>query len=212
MNPLIILDVLLLPFILLRLTVIYFYGSRYNIEGFKFLDVMMHAENKYFNQELDADPTVDIEENDVRKVIKYDSHLYNVDNNLNNLVLENKNIILNKSLKHENIKQTKKSNNNNEMYVQDTKYLINNVTQEKESKISDDSSDSDSSENSENSKNSDTDDENMDSDNESYDSELKSNEIKNSSDSESEVDGKEKNLRFLIKSAKKKISSMMTKE
>ena len=46
--PLLILDfVVLLPVTILRLIIIYFYGSRYNIP---ILDLIMHAEKKYFNK------------------------------------------------------------------------------------------------------------------------------------------------------------------
>lgn len=49
--PLILLDfVLLLPITILRLTIIYFFGSRYNIKRLSCLDVMMHSENLKFNQ------------------------------------------------------------------------------------------------------------------------------------------------------------------
>ena len=40
----------------------------------------MHAENKYFNQH-EEDPTIDTVETDVRKVIKYDSYIYELDEN-----------------------------------------------------------------------------------------------------------------------------------
>jgi hypothetical protein len=77
MKLLFILDwTLFIPVTLLRLGIIYFSGSKYNINGLKFLDVMMHAENKYFNQISDTDPTIDTSKQDVRTIIKYDSCIY----------------------------------------------------------------------------------------------------------------------------------------
>ena len=49
--PLLILDFLiLLPISLLRLGIIYMYGSRYNIPNMRILDVMMHANEPNFNK------------------------------------------------------------------------------------------------------------------------------------------------------------------
>jgi len=66
-----------LPITLIRLMLIYFFGSKYAIESFGFLDVMMHADKKYFNQE-DADPTIDTINDDIRVKINLDSR-YNKD-------------------------------------------------------------------------------------------------------------------------------------
>lgn len=57
--PLFILDTILLPFTLLRIFLIYLFGSRYEIDGLGFLDVMMHANNKYFNKCNEISPNVD---------------------------------------------------------------------------------------------------------------------------------------------------------
>ena len=222
MNPLFILDIMLLPFILLRLLFIYFYGSRYNIEGFRFLDVMMHAENKYFNQEIESEPTINIETEDVRRVIKYDSYLYNtideksvnkIVNKKNNLLLD-KNDILGNGDGTKEVKNNKNLNLNNdsEYYVPDTELPLEESTQKLDkqdsSSNSSSNSSSDGSSESEYKIKNESEDDNSDS-SESYDGdELDSDnklDEKKSSDSESdEMNDKEKNLRFLIKSAKKK--------
>ncbi len=60
-----------LPITLIRLILIYFYGAKYSIDGFEFMDVMTHAENKYFNQTED-EFKVDTISKDIRYAI-YDS-------------------------------------------------------------------------------------------------------------------------------------------
>lgn len=85
--PLFILDCLCFPVTILRLALIYAYGSRYNITGFTSLDVMMHARNPYFNQssgsfgsdkdnEESSLATVDDMDEDYRITIRNDSRLY----------------------------------------------------------------------------------------------------------------------------------------
>ncbi|MBA42891.1 MAG: hypothetical protein CMF62_02640 [Magnetococcales bacterium] len=57
--PLFVLDfIILLPITLIRLFIIYLYGSRYNIDELRFLDVMMHSENKFFNGEIEVVDTI----------------------------------------------------------------------------------------------------------------------------------------------------------
>jgi hypothetical protein len=57
--PLFVFDfIILLPITLIRMILIYIYGSRYNIPELKFLDIMMHAENKHFNGDLDIIDTI----------------------------------------------------------------------------------------------------------------------------------------------------------
>jgi hypothetical protein len=65
-------DILVLPITLIRLILIYLYGSRYGINGLNFIDVMMHSENKYFNQQEDI-ITVDTINSDIRCVINDES-------------------------------------------------------------------------------------------------------------------------------------------
>ena len=63
--PLLIFDLLCLPITIIRLFLIYFFGSRYNIPSLQFLDVMNHATNKFFNQGQ-QDITLDTIPTDVR--------------------------------------------------------------------------------------------------------------------------------------------------
>ncbi len=60
-----------IPITLIRLIIIYFYGSKYNINGLEFMDVMQHANNKYFNQ-TEEDFKVDTIDRDLRYSI-YDA-------------------------------------------------------------------------------------------------------------------------------------------
>jgi hypothetical protein len=72
--PLLIFDLLCLPFTIIRLTLIYFFGSRYNIPSLQFLDIMFHARNRFFNQgQLDI--TVDTMTTDVRIGINRSSRI-----------------------------------------------------------------------------------------------------------------------------------------
>jgi hypothetical protein len=74
---LLVIDLIFLPFTLTRWFFIYFWGSRYGINGLKFLDVMNHAENSYFNQE--GSPTIDTIDTDIRTVIKNDTRIFDVE-------------------------------------------------------------------------------------------------------------------------------------
>lgn len=65
-----------LPITLIRLVLIYFFGSRYNIQSLQFLDIMMHAKNKYFNQENEV-IEIDTEECDIRESVRMSSLLEN---------------------------------------------------------------------------------------------------------------------------------------
>lgn len=62
------------PITLIRLILIYFYGAKYSIEGFEFMDVLTHAENKYFNQTED-EFKIDTIKKDIRYVIHDSSKL-----------------------------------------------------------------------------------------------------------------------------------------
>lgn len=70
-------DVLLLPIHLVRMILIYFWGSKYNLRGFSFLDVIMHANNPYFNQ--DDCRIIDTIGKDYRIVIRDDSRIFPID-------------------------------------------------------------------------------------------------------------------------------------
>ena len=72
-------DVLLLPVHLIRLILIYMWGSKYNLKGFQFLDVIMHADNPYFNQEDCR--MVNTMSKDYRIVIRDDSRIFPMDIN-----------------------------------------------------------------------------------------------------------------------------------
>src|SRR5579863_6537595 len=63
--PLLIFDSICLPITLIRLFLIYLFGSRYNVASLQFLDVMNHANNKYFNQGQGG-LTTDVVTTDVR--------------------------------------------------------------------------------------------------------------------------------------------------
>ena len=75
--PLLIFDILLLPIHLVRLLFIYFWGSKYGLRGFQFLDVIMHADNPYFNQEDCS--TVNTIGTDYRVVVRDDSRIFPID-------------------------------------------------------------------------------------------------------------------------------------
>jgi hypothetical protein len=68
-------DLLMLPVTVMRMIIIYFFGSRYNINGFEFLDIMNHSEKRFFNQE-DDNPKVDLINKDLRECIYESSKLY----------------------------------------------------------------------------------------------------------------------------------------
>jgi hypothetical protein len=72
--PLLLFDLVCLPITIIRLSFIYFFGSRYNVPSLQFLDVMAHATNRYFNQGI-ADITVDTVPVDVRLSINRSSRV-----------------------------------------------------------------------------------------------------------------------------------------
>lgn len=88
--PLLIFDILILPIQIIRLVIIYFFSAKYNLPGFKFLDVIMHADNRYFNQ--DNEHTINTECIDYRCVVRDDSRLCPMDVK-KYLVIHNKQII-----------------------------------------------------------------------------------------------------------------------
>ena len=64
---LLIFDLLVLPVTVVRMFLIYLYGSRYGINELSFLDVMLHARNSYFNQLSGSfDVVGELEDEDVR--------------------------------------------------------------------------------------------------------------------------------------------------
>jgi len=101
--PLLILDFLiLLPISLLRLGIIYMYGSRYNIPNMRVLDVMMHANEPNFNKGLNVIRTEKDNINDVviemvdpdnpklsKKKLNNINKLDHITNVINNIMSEN---------------------------------------------------------------------------------------------------------------------------
>lgn len=122
--PLLIFDLLILPFTIIRIILIYFFGSKYNIESLSFLDIMMHADNKYFNQE-ELIPTINTIKDDIRVRINYDSR-YNKD-----IVVLTKSQLDNNNSKHENAKIEEQNNNDNDKNNIIDNININNVNLDK---------------------------------------------------------------------------------
>lgn len=78
--PLFIFDfIILLPFTLIRLMLIYMFGSRYNVKNYKFIDVMIHAENPSFNRDKDVYTinTIDTINTNIQNVIMDDTTFSN---------------------------------------------------------------------------------------------------------------------------------------
>jgi len=103
--------IIILPITLIRLILIYFFGSKYDIG---FLDIMMHADNKYFNQE-DIDPTIDTLSEDIRLRINYDSRCNKDIIILNNNKKCNKCEELLKTLETKNFEKKEIKNDYNEI-------------------------------------------------------------------------------------------------
>lgn len=76
--PLFILDMICLPITVMRLILIYFYGSRYGHPKLHFFDVMLHATNKFFNQK---EKTIDTVPTDIRVSINKSSYINAQQNN-----------------------------------------------------------------------------------------------------------------------------------
>jgi hypothetical protein len=77
--PLLIFDLIFLPVHIIRMVLIYFWGSKYNLKGFQFLDVIMHADRPYFNQEDCR--MIDTIGKDYRIVVREDSRIFPFDLN-----------------------------------------------------------------------------------------------------------------------------------
>ena len=75
--PLFIFDIICLPIHVIRLVLIYIWGSKYNLKGFQFLDVIMHSDNPYFNQEDCS--VINTIGKDYRVIIRDDSRLFPYD-------------------------------------------------------------------------------------------------------------------------------------
>jgi len=70
-------DLLVLPISVLRLIIIYYFGSKYEIKGFKFLDVITHSDKPYFNK--DDQNIINTLKEDYRLTIRDDTRLYPYD-------------------------------------------------------------------------------------------------------------------------------------
>lgn len=102
-----------LPITLIRLILIYFYGAKYNIEGFEFMDVMTHADNKYFNQ-TEEEFKVDTIKDDLRYIIYNSSKLSNKQiEQINKIDEKNNDEIINETY-HEKVIAENEDNNNSE--------------------------------------------------------------------------------------------------
>lgn len=74
-------DLLVLPVTLIRILLIYLYGSRYGIANMDFLDILMHAKNKYFNQQED-DISIDVVSANVKISINECSRLDKIEKHI----------------------------------------------------------------------------------------------------------------------------------
>lgn len=108
--PLLIVDLLLLPIHIFRMVLIYFFGSKYNLKGFTFLDVIMHADKPYFNQEDCR--LINTIGDDYRVVIRDDSRIFPMD--LNNYFKSS-----NLQSSNAQLVQVSNSNNNTNVIVGD---------------------------------------------------------------------------------------------
>ena len=74
---LLVFDILLMPIHIMRLIIIYIYGSKYNLKGFQFLDVIMHADKPYFNQ--DNCSSINTIGKDYRVSVRDDCRIFPID-------------------------------------------------------------------------------------------------------------------------------------
>ena len=82
--PLLIFDIICLPITLSRIFLIYLFGSRYNIDKFKCLDILLHSNGPYFNQ--DTIPSIDTIDDNIRTVIKEETRLFSINNNISEII------------------------------------------------------------------------------------------------------------------------------
>jgi len=185
MNPLFIIDLIFLPVTFIRMLTIYLYGSRYNIGELRFLDVMMHADKPYFNQDTEYDPTIDTISDDVRKIIRFDSHVYEMTEiNLKNKENETQN------------ENKTKSDNSNEDSDSDND-IIRKIIEDDNIKLEDIDSDTDSK------------------DDVVAIIKSAENIIRSETDKKSVIDldinNKQRNLTFLLKNAEKRVGALVHK-
>ena len=110
-------DLVLLPISVLRLVIIYYFGSKYNLDGFRFLDVVTHADKPYFNKD---DPNIiNTLHDDYRMVLRDDSKIYPLD--VLNFVKNNIDINTNESDDYQEI-----ITNDNDMMINSIKSELEN--------------------------------------------------------------------------------------
>lgn len=94
-------DIFLLPITLIRMLLIYIWGSKYDIPHMSFLDIMFHADKPYFNQE--GEMVVNTISNDIRCVIHDNSRLTKVINTNSEHIVDKKEIKNIEKLEVENV-------------------------------------------------------------------------------------------------------------
>jgi len=118
-------DLLVLPISVIRLIIIYYFGSKYNLEGFKFLDVINHSDKPYFNK--DDQNIVSTLKEDYRMTIRDDTRLYPVD--VLNFVKNNISLIQDKQ---ERLENTENSEDYQEIENDENRDIINSIKNELE--------------------------------------------------------------------------------
>jgi hypothetical protein len=121
-------DLLVLPISVIRLIIIYYFGSKYNLEGFKFLDVINHSDKPYFNK--DDQNIVSTLKEDYRMTIRDDTRLYPVD--VLNFVKNNISLIQDKQDKQERLENTENSEDYQEIENDENRDIINSIKNELE--------------------------------------------------------------------------------
>jgi hypothetical protein len=129
--PLLIFDLLCFPITLVRMILIYFYGSKYGVDSLYFLDVILHADNKYFNQ-LSGIPTVDTTKEDIRISINQSSRLEKIQRTIQ----EEQTTFIKQPDKLEKIEENLKENNKKSVKFLDPKTDI--LVEDSKNHLSDD--------------------------------------------------------------------------
>jgi len=180
------------------------------------LDVMQHAENPYFNQDSISDPLVDTIKDDVRKIIKYDSYLYKIDNNNTNSDSQIETMLN----RNESYLSSKNFQNENDSTMSDNNILDTEITKEKNERNNEantTSTDTDTDTNTDTDNDTDTNTNTNTNTNTGTDTDGKTKISEDNSEfekyeSESSTENITKDLDLLIRNVKEKVNSMMTKE
>ncbi len=102
---------LFLPITIIRLILIYLYGSRYNMDGMEVFDIMTHADQPYFNQEKDK-LTVDTMGKNIQQSVYDASIITEYNDDFNNKKYSNDNLEKSNSNKNQEIESQKISMEN----------------------------------------------------------------------------------------------------